>query len=166
MSVSVPTRLGPPGTADKLALIYAEAERCAELPAIQDLALTICQGCGSGGQACVEAIEAWASQIDYRHEPKDILRDPLVVAEKGGDCDDLTLLVGSLLLALNIPFEPEIVADDACVAFHVRAVAGLPPGKPTIGYVIDPVLWTERAWHAAPTVPANRQTPWHGPRNG
>jgi hypothetical protein len=162
MSVSVPTRVGPAGTADKLSLLFAEAERCSELPEIQALALRVCKGAGSRAQACVEAIEAWASQIDYRHEPKDRLRDPLQTAEAGGDCDDLTLLVGSLLMALKIPFEPEIVADDQCVAFHVRAVAGLPPHNPTIGYVIDPVLWTEREWNGRPTVPASRQTQWRG----
>lgn len=162
MNVEVPSRVGPPGTADKLALLYAEAQRCAKLPAVQDLALWVCRAAGSNALACVQAIEAWASQLPYRHEPADVLRNPMKVAEYGGDCDDLTLLVGSLLLALNIPFEPEIVADDQCVAFHVRAVAGLPPSKPTAGYVIDPVLWTEREWQRPVPVPLDRQTQWRG----
>lgn len=166
MSVSVPSRMGPAGTADKLALIYAEAQRCAKLPGIQTLALKICQSVGSRSLLCVQAIEAWASKLPYRHEPEDVLRNPLEVAQYGGDCDDLTLLVGSLLLALNIPFEPEIVADDACVAFHVRAVAGLPVANPTQGYAIDPVMWTEREWHRKLEIPTDRQTPWRGPRNG
>ena len=162
MSVEIPSRVGKAGTADKLALLYAEAARCAKDPAVQDLALSICKDAGSRARGCVQAIEAFASQLPYRHEPADVLRHPLQVAEKGGDCDDLTLLVGSLLLALNIPFEPEIVADEQCVAFHVRAVAGLPPSRPTIGYAIDPVKWSERLWHSAPDVPADRRGKWRG----
>ena len=188
MSVEVPSRVGPDGTADKLALLYAEAQRCAKLPGMQTLALNICEAAGYSAQSCVEAIEewaqknqptnsgvsrsrdfafvqaieAWAALRKYRHEPGDDLRLPEFVRHVGGDCDDLTLLVGALLLALGIPFQPQIVADDRCVAFHVRAVAGLPPGRPTEGYVIDPVYWTEREWNRPPQIPDGRRTRWNG----
>ena len=177
MSVSVPTRVGPPGTADKLALMHAEALKHAQDPRLRRLALKICQGRGSRATRCVQAldefaekiakaqsIEAWASQLEYRYEFEDDLRHPLLTSAAGGDCDDMVVLVGALLISLGIAFEPEIVADDQCVAFHVRAVAGLPPARPTKGYAIDPVKYSERLWHSEPDIPASRQTAWRGPR--
>ncbi len=163
MSVSVPSRIGPNGTADKLALLYADAEKAAQEDAVQKLALSVCSPANSSPLQCVQEIERFASQVRYRGEPKDRLRHPLETAEKGGDCDDQALLVGALLIAIGIPFEPEIVADDQCVAFHVRAVAGLPPFRPTVGYAIDSVKWSEQVWNSPPIIPENRRVPWNRP---
>lgn len=146
---SIANRIGPAGTADKLALMDAYAQRWARERPIQDLAREVTAGCGSRSDACVEAIERWCSRLPYRLEPGDILREPLDTARLGGDCDDLTVLVCALCIALGIPAVAQAVADPAGVIFHVRALVALPPTRPRWHYAIDPVYWSERAWGLA-----------------
>ena len=144
---SIASRIGPAGTADKLALMVAYAERWARDSGVQTLARQVCASCGSRSDECVQAIERFAARLPYRLEPDDILRDPLDTAKLGGDCDDLTVLVCSLALALGIPARPQAVTDTEGVIFHVRALVGLPPNRPRFEYAIDPVFWSERAWN-------------------
>lgn len=144
---SIASRLGPEGTADKLALMEAYAHRWARDTAIQRAARQIVSRCSSRSDECVAAIEAHCARLPYRLEADDILRDPIDTLAHGGDCDDLTVLVCALCEALGIPSKPQAVTDGNGVIFHVRALVGLPPNRPRFCYAVDPVFWSEKAWN-------------------
>lgn len=144
---AIASRIGPEGTADKLALMEAYAHRWARDPRVQAAARQITSRCSSRSDDCVQAIEAHCARLPYRLEPDDVIRDPLDTLALGGDCDDFSVLVCALCLAIGIPARPQAVTDPDGVIFHVRALVGLPPAAPHLCYAIDPVFWSERAWN-------------------
>lgn len=58
-----------------------------------------------GRQAEAEAVKEWIRrEIEYRNDPAghEMIQDPIVtLAEKAGDCDDMTILAGALLAAIG-----------------------------------------------------------------
>lgn len=156
--VGLPTREGLQGGLDKLILLDSLASHHSIDRQVQRLALHVCRDAGSASDQQVLAVERFCDGIKYRREPFDVFREPLAVAgvttdsrgqplEPGGDCDDVVLLALSLLRALSIPCEGQLFCDPATGnAFHIRAVAYLPPGKPQYAYVFDPVFVSEAQW--------------------
>ena len=172
--VEIPTRSGLQGALDKLISVDKLADHHRFDRRVQALALSVCGNAGSGSDAQVRAIEEFCAALPYRREPADIFREPLQVAgllpgppgmawPKGGDCDDIVLLALALLRALSIPCEGQLFCDADGEAFHIRAVAYLPPGQPRYAYVFDPVFLSEAQWHLAhqggkPNLAANKLT--------
>ena len=85
--------------------------------------------------------------MPYRREANEILRDPVDTAYYGGDCDDLSILFMAGAVHLGIPSDLELLCyPDTGDAYHIRACFSLPPLGPTHTYIVDPVIWSERAW--------------------
>lgn len=151
--VEIPTRTGLQGAVDKLIAVHTAANHYATKAEVQQLALRVAKDAGSAADEQVLAVERFCRDLRYRREPLDILRDPLQVSQYGGDCDDMTLLCLALLRALSIPCQPQVFCDDHDLeAFHIRALAYLPPAAPPEQqwcYPIDPVYHSEPVWHLA-----------------
>jgi hypothetical protein len=49
--------------------------------------------------------------IDYHREPVEMFQSPTLTLERGGDCDDLVLLLGALAWSLRYPWQVEPVGD-------------------------------------------------------
>lgn len=144
--VAITPRPGLDGALDRMALVDAAADAAALDRRIQELALRVCRGCGSGADEQVAAVEAYVVGLPYRREPADVLRPVTQTATDGGDCDDLTLLCLAMLRALSLPCTPQLMATADGNGFHIRAAVYLPPLNPSHLYPIDPVRFSEAEW--------------------
>ena len=147
--VGVQHQNGEPATLDKLRLISEMAEAWAvESEAFGEFVLAVVQRAGAGSSAA-EQVCAWADfceSLPYRREAEEKFRSPVLTAQKGGDCDDLTILALAGFRSLGLQCYPECFAPPAGNGFHVRARVGLPPLEPTRWLVVDPVWKSEREW--------------------
>lgn len=151
----IPTRRGMDGVIDKLALVEAMADDTAH---DREFAEFVLQKVAKVGSAADDQAAAWCEYVEslpYRREFAEVLRDPrhTVGSRKdssgvgvGGDCDDLTLALLAGLRSLAIPCQAEILSTEDGWGFHIRARVGLPPLKPKVWMVADPVWKSEREW--------------------
>ena len=144
--VEVTTRRQIEGAIDKLALIDAMAEQ-------QALNREFCEAVlakiSKAGSAADQQAAAWCAVVEalpYRREPVEQFRAPMRTLVDGGDCDDLTVLLLAGLKCLAIPCMAEALCDEDGWAFHVRALVGLPPMRPEVWTIADPVWTSERQW--------------------
>lgn len=104
----------------------------------------------------IQAIAEWVRQnVRFQREPKgeDILHEPLEVArfgQRGFDCEEFSVLAGSLLGALGIPIKVKVVSKTGNIWDHVYLLAGYPPKSPTKWVPVDPTIFP----------PAGRQIPY------
>lgn len=170
----VPTRRGLDGTIDKLALVEAMATDTAH---DREFAEFVLQKIARAGSAADEQAAAWSEYVEslpYRRERREVLRDPRLVVGSGGrpatggDCDDLVVALLAGLRSLDIPCQAEIMATEDGWGFHIRAIVGLPPLRPKVWCVVDPVWQSERQWAMADRNAAQnallRRSPWQAPR--
>tara|TARA_R110000824_G_scaffold145914_3_gene314420 strand:- start:2054 stop:2614 length:561 start_codon:yes stop_codon:yes gene_type:complete len=147
-----PTRLRKTGAADKIALMEAMAEESADsLPFAEFVLYTV----RTVGNDADEQIACWArfcEGLPYRREQNEVYRS---VAETvglgsdrplGGDCDDIVIVFVAGCLSLGLPAKVQILCDQDGWGFHVRALVGMPPYKPTHWVVVDPVWESEKQW--------------------
>ena len=176
----VPTRHALEGTVDKLALVESMALDVAHDRSFAEFVLGVVSKAGSGAD---EQAAAWCKYVEglpYRREDGEVLRDPRLTVGApipggqnqgvgvGGDCDDLVLAVLAGLRSLAIPCQAEIICTEDGWGFHIRAIVGLPPLKPTVWSVVDPVWQSERAWammdNKTPHKNAlTKHSPWYRP---
>jgi transglutaminase-like putative cysteine protease len=82
-------------------------------PELRELAFRILRahGVASRDQAgMVRALQVWTQAHRYAREPGEQFAGPdAVVRQGGGDCDDLTILLGALLESLGIPTKIEVL---------------------------------------------------------
>lgn len=79
-----------------------------EQKVIRPLALKLTRGCRSKDYACnVKSIYEWVKRnVKWERDPHNVemIQDPLLTLQRGaGDCDDHTVLIGSLLQSIGIP---------------------------------------------------------------
>ncbi len=148
----VPTRKALDGTIDKLALVESMASDTAH---DREFAEFVLQKVAKVGSSADEQAACWCQYVEslpYRRERAEVLRDPRLVVGSGGriaaggDCDDMVVAVLAGLRSLAIPCQAEIVATEDGWGFHIRALVGLPPLRPTVWTVVDPVWKSEREW--------------------
>lgn len=175
------TRGALPGTIDKLALVESMADDVAHDRVFAEFVL---QTVARAGSAADEQAAAWCRYVEalpYRREVGEVLRDPRLTVgapifgqphkePAGGDCDDLVLAVLAGLKSLAIPCQAEIVCSEDGWGYHIRALVGLPPLRPTLWCVVDPVWRSEREWAMLDREPrANAlvgSSPWYRPNLG
>ena len=170
----VPTRRALDGTLDKLALVEAMATDTAH---DREFAEFVLQKVSHAGSAADEQAAAWCEYVEslpYRRERREVLRDPRLVVGSGGrpatggDCDDLVVVVLAGLRSLDIPCQAEIMATEDGWGFHIRAIVGLPPLRPKVWCVVDPVWKSEREWAMADRDARSnallRRSPWLAPQ--
>lgn len=154
----VMTRQRWDGAIDKLALLQHLASKQVQDKDFCDKVLAVVASAGNSAAAQASAWCTYVEGLRYRRDPLmvEVFRDPLVVmAEGGGDCDDLTLLCLAGLYSLAIPCMPEALCDEEGWAFHVRVLVGLPPLRPETWTVVDPVWSSERQWAMADLPPSS-----------
>lgn len=175
----VPTRRALEGTIDKLALVESMALDVAHDRSFAEFVLGVVSKAGSGAD---EQAAAWCKYVEglpYRREDGEVLRDPRLTVGApvpgktqsvgtGGDCDDLVLAVLAGLKSLAIPCQAEIICTEEGWGFHIRAIVGLPPLRPTVWCVVDPVWQSERQWamvdNPKPYLNAlSKQSSWYRP---
>jgi hypothetical protein len=82
-------------------------------PAVRDVATRLIAGTGRNDH--VERIARLhrfvRDSVDYYREPIEMFQSPTLTLERGGDCDDLVILLGSLGWALRYPWAVEPVGD-------------------------------------------------------
>ena len=155
------SRNGLDGTVDKMVLIEEMGRKFGHDRRLQEFILRKFKKVGSAADAQVGAIVKWLESLPYRREPAEILRSPIStgVEGNGGDCDDFVVLAIATATALGLPSKAQVNG------FHIRALVGLPPLRPSLWVVVDPVYRSEPQWAMAkrdlssvlaefPTVPA------------
>jgi len=142
-------RFGLDGTVDKMVLVEQMGYSFGHDRRLQELVLEKLSGAPSAADAQVLALEKWLCSLPYRREPGEVLRSPLLTAQHGGDCDDFVVLTIAAATALGLPAKAEVIADEGGNGFHIRALIGLPPLRPTYWVIIDPVYRSEPQWAMA-----------------
>jgi hypothetical protein len=109
-------------------------------------------------QTAEEQVETWYSfccSRTYSREFGDVFANPQDTANRGGDCDDLTILCLAGIHALGIPACPDVVLKTDKTTgdkqgVHVRVRCGLPPHDPPRDVanwkVLDPARESEKRW--------------------
>ena len=147
--LEVPTRVGRDGALDKAALATSLAEWTAStnrdfLYFVRDKV----KDCKSAEEQADKWFEFCQSRT-YTREFGDVFAHPKDTIEVGGDCDDLTMLLMSGLLAIGIPTIAEVIEVDGN-GVHIRARAGFPPHNPPKDYskwkIYDSTKISEPIW--------------------
>ena len=96
----------------------------------------------------VAAWEEFCEGLPYFREPGEVIANPMETAKRGGDCDDLTVLLLAGYYCLGIEeAKAQILADDKGNGYHIRALCPIPlVGKPEGWRVVDPVWHSEMLW--------------------
>lgn len=156
--LQVPTRLGPEGAMDKAAIIQSLAVWTAQTNRdFLNLVREVVKNC----QTAEEQVNTWFAfccSRTYSREYGDVFANPQDTANRGGDCDDLTILCLSGLHALGIPACPDVVMKEDPLTkdkqgVHVRVRCGLPPHDPPADVskwiILDPARESEKRWVGA-----------------
>ena len=146
----VPTREGLEGVKDKAAIMDAIARRVARGDReFVNRVREIVKGAGNEADRKVEVWVRHCKGLTYTREYGEIFAHPMETLKKGGDCDDMVILLLAGLHSMLIPCCPDIVTKDG-EGVHVRARVGLPPTSPPPNradwLVADPVEDSEKAW--------------------
>jgi len=98
---------------DKTRLLEQRILEGALDPAVRDIACRLVQSAPQG--AHLERLERLHRFVrdspSYQREAVELFQPARLTLEQGGDCDDLTILLGSLGWALRYPFAVEPVGD-------------------------------------------------------
>lgn len=94
------------------------------------------------------AWEEFCESRPYFREPGEVIANPLETAKRGGDCDDLTVLLLAGYYCMGIEeAKAQILADDDGNGYHIRALVPVPLiGKPEGFRIVDPVWHSEMLW--------------------
>lgn len=82
--------------------------------------------------------------IDYHREPIEMFQHARTTLEEGGDCDDLTILLGAMAWSLRYPWAVEPVGDPNDPA-HYSLALGWPAADEPHGNARTHWLQTEAA---------------------
>ena len=89
----------------------------------------------------VEAVFEWVREnVRYTRDTEglDTYTEPLKTVELAiGDCDDLSILLGSMLGAIGYPFKLKVVSMTGSGWDHVYPLVGMPPFAPTKWIPLD-----------------------------
>ena len=89
----------------------------------------------------VEAVFEWVREnVRYTRDTEglDTYTEPLKTVELAiGDCDDLSILIGSMLGAIGYPFKLKVVSMTGAGWDHVYPLVGMPPFAPTKWIPLD-----------------------------
>lgn len=103
------------------------------------------------------AVQQAKSPIALRYVRDHAKVDQFTAANKllrlrGGDCDDGTILLGSLLLSIGYPVRCRVVQDVNSRSWsHIYLLVGMPPGNPSV--------WVPLDWSVYPYKPAGWEPP-------
>lgn len=153
--VEAPTRDRLTGAVDKMALMESMAEQVADDRQFAELVLEVVSGAGNAADEQAAAWARFCEGLPYRREQGEVYRDCKMVVgigykrPLGGDCDDIVIVFVAGCYTLGIPAKVEILCDEEGWGFHVRARVGLPPHKPVVWQVVDPVWKSEQEWAGA-----------------
>lgn len=74
----------------------------------------------------------------------------------GGDCDDASIVIASMLQSLGYPVRLRIIrTTDSPDWNHIFVLVGLPPGNPTKWVSLDASVDKPAGWHAPKSIIAN-----------
>lgn len=108
-------------------------------------------------RAVYEAVQNSRSAIALRYVRDHAKVDQFTAADKlmrlrGGDCDDGTILLGSLLMSIGYPVRMRVMQDTASSTWsHIYLLVGVSPGNPE--------AWIPLDWSVYPFKPAGWQVP-------
>ena len=114
-SVHVRKRVVPGvrGMAGKVLLMRQLIDAHGDRPELRELAFRILRRYRVRSRdlaGYVRALQLWTQAHRYAREPGEQFAGPdAVIRQGGGDCDDLTILVGALLRAIGIPTRLEVL---------------------------------------------------------
>lgn len=147
-----------PAFKDRVALIRDEIERGKKEPAVRAFAATaLAQRSGNrwvvaprdyGGEVRTLG-EAVRSAVRYTGDITDVetIQSAVRTLElKIGDCDDMAILLGSLLQTVGYPAELKVVDLDGRGWSHIYVMAGVPPEGPTEWIPLDPTVNQPLGW--------------------
>ncbi len=147
--LQVPTRVGESGARDKAAIITSLAQWTAQTNRefLQKVREIVKDEKTAEGQ-----VKVWFDSCcnrTYNREFGDVFAHPSDTMNRGGDCDDLTILLLAGLMSIGIPCCPDVVMRNGN-GVHVRVRCGLPPHNPpkdmSKWIVLDPSKESERIW--------------------
>lgn len=103
----IPIRSGDAGVTDTLKLMAQVARQYKTNPLVRQTSARIAQGCAAKDTMCeVSALQAWVSNnIRYVADTLDVelIQTPDYTLQEGyGDCDDQSVLLATLLMAIGI----------------------------------------------------------------
>jgi hypothetical protein len=107
--------------------------------------------------ALYAAVQEAKSPIALRYVRDHAKVDQFTAANKlihlrGGDCDDGTILLGSMLLAVGYPIKMRVIQDKSASSWsHIYLLVGIPPGRSS--------RWIPLDWSVYPFKPAGWEAP-------
>lgn len=88
--------------------------------------------------------EAHDGRVRYIRDPygRDVYQSALDTLEKfkTGDCEDLTILIASMVLSIGYPIALKLASIDGEIWDHIYSLAGLPPEAPIKWVAMDTTL--------------------------
>lgn len=114
-------------------------------PIIQRLAIRIVERTIFGGERSYfeewKALHDWARiHIDYT--PQRLGQDrfqsaPQTLQKQAGDCEDFTILLGSMGSSLGLPYKLRVASPDRIRWLHIYLIGGYPPNRPRSWIPVD-----------------------------
>ena len=128
---------------NRVQIIADLIEEGAKDPKIRELAVKLVESCPSKDYLCeVTRIFSWVKN-NIRYVRDVYFRDSYHTARRilqlrGADCDDMTIILSSLVSSVGYPIVIRIVRARGKKGFHhIYPLVGIPPGNPTRWYAMD-----------------------------
>lgn len=102
-----------PGGIEKTRLLETRIFEGALEPAVRDIAVRLVAGTNRNDhtERLARLHRFVRDSIDYHREPIELFQSATLTLERGGDCDDLVILLGALAWSLRYPWAVEPVGD-------------------------------------------------------
>jgi hypothetical protein len=135
---------------EKTELVRARVYEGAIQPAVRDVAVRLVAGTDRNAhhERLARLHRFVRDSIDYHREPVEILQSATLTLERGGDCDDLVILLGALAWSLRYPWIVEPVGDPRD-PHHYSLLLGWPPSDSPHGDATTRWVQTEPSVAAA-----------------
>ena len=142
-------RVNSPDIDDRISWIMAEIDEGKRHPRIRDIAGQILSRKADGSWAVQE--RDWNAEVDAifnfvrqnvrytrdNHEVELFQKASRTLELKIGDCDDLSILLGSLLKNVGYPVLLRVIGLGGNTYQHIYVVVGIPPTSPTTWKPLD-----------------------------
>ena len=159
-------KVGARGTEGRLQIIADKIVEGSRDPVIRRVATEILTGMGGNGQPWAVGEKDWEGEIRaifafvrrnvrYTRDPPDLdfyQRARRILQTKAGDCDDMTIILGSLLMTVGYPTRFKVVAVRPPGAptppdfNHIYLLVGVPPRDPQQWVPLDASVNKPPGW--------------------
>lgn len=130
---------------DKVSRVGEMIDRGSRHPLVQSLAVKIVERTLLGGERSYfaewQALHDWSrSHIDFvpQRPGRDHFQEaPETIRLEKGDCEDFTILLGSMANHLGLPYKLRVASPDKVRWLHIYLMGGYPPGHPRSWIPVD-----------------------------